>query len=96
MSMDDLPSVKDALVSLSIERSLSEISEAVCENVGNKLYKKYKCYFHDCLEHPDYLVDVLKQVFGDGYISIVNNINKKLEEFSYQDQIKEFLLVINK
>ena len=45
MGMDDLPSVKDALISLSIERSLSEISEAVCENVGNKLYKKYKCYF---------------------------------------------------
>ncbi len=57
-----------------------------------RISKKYKCYFHDCLEHPDYLVDVLKQVFGDGYISIVNNINKKLEEFSYQDQIKEFLL----
>ncbi|GBL41618.1 hypothetical protein EMGBD3_09860 [Nitrosarchaeum sp.] len=94
--MDDLPGVKDALVSLAIERSLSEISEAVCENVGNKLYKKYECYFHDCLQHPDYLVDVLKQVFGDGYLSIVNNINKKLEEFSYQDQIKEFLLVINK
>ena len=94
--MDDLHGVKNALVSLAIERSLFEISEAVCENIGNKLFKKYKCYFHDCLEHPDYLVDVLKQVFGDGYLSIVNSINNKLEEFSYQDQIKEFLLEINK
>mgnify|MGYP001595761802 CR=1 FL=1 len=94
--MDDLPEVTSALVSLAIERSLSEISDVVCENVGNTLYKKYKCYFYNCLEHPDYLVDILKQMFGDGYISIVNSINKRLEEFSYQEPIKEFLLGINK
>lgn len=94
--MNDLPKVTDALVSLAIERSLSEISNAVCEDIGKTLHKKYKCYFHNCLEHPDYLVDVLKQMFGDGYISIVNSISKRLEEFSYQEPIKEFLLVINK
>lgn len=94
--MNDLPGVTSALVSLAIERSLSEISDAICEDVGNNLYKKYKCYFYNCLEHPDYLIDVLKQVFGDGYISIVISINKRLEEFSYQKPIKEFLLGINK
>ena len=88
--------VTSALVSVAIGQSLYEISEAVHEDVGNALYKKYKCYFHDCLEHPDYLVDVLKQVFGDGYLSIIISINKRLEEFSYQKPIKEFLLGINK
>ena len=96
MSMDDLQGVTAALVSVAIDQSLAEISDAVHEEVGNKLYKKYKCYFYNCLEHPDYLVDILKQVFGNGYISIVSNINKRLEEFSYQEPIKEFLLVINK
>lgn len=94
--MNDMPGVTSALVSVTIGQSLYEISEIVHDDVGNALYKKYKCYFHDCLEHPDYLVDVLKQVFGDGYLSIIISINKKLEEFSYQKPIKEFLLGINK
>lgn len=94
--MNDMPGVTSALVSVTIGQSLYEISEAAHDDVGNALYKKYKCYFHDCLEHPDYLVDVLKQVFGDGYLSIIISINKKLEEFSYQKPIKEFLLGINK
>lgn len=94
--MDELPKMTAGLVSLAIEQSLSEISDVVCQDVGNALYKKYKSYFYNCLEHPDYLVDILKQIFGDGYISIVNNINKRLEEFSYQEPIKEFLLGINK
>ena len=94
--MDDLPGVTSALVSIAIEQSLHEISEAVRDDVGNALYKKHKCYFHNCLEHPDYLVDILQQIFGDGHISIVNSINKRLEEFSYQKPIKEFLLKIYK
>jgi hypothetical protein len=94
--MNDMPGVTSALVSVTIGQSLYEISEAAHDDVGNALYKKYKCYFHDCLEHPEYLVDVLKQVFGDGYLSIIISINKKLEEFSYQKPIKEFLLGINK
>jgi len=94
--MEDMPGVTAALISVAIGQSLSEISEAAHEDVGNALYKKYKCYFHNCLDHPEYLVDVLKQVFGDGYISIVSNINKRLEEFSYQKPINEFLLGINK
>ncbi|EPA06061.1 hypothetical protein BG20_I0614 [Candidatus Nitrosarchaeum limnium BG20] len=40
-------------------------------------------------------MDILKIEFGDGYLSIIKNINKRLEEFSYQDPIKKFLLGIN-
>lgn len=96
MTMDDLPGVTSALVSIAIGQSLQEISQAVYDEVGNALYKKYKCYFHNCLEHPEYLRDTLEQIFGDGYISIVNNINKKLQEVSDQKPIKEFLLEIYK
>ena len=93
---NDLSDVTSKQISLAIEQSLRDISDTVCENVGDALYKKYNCYFHNCLEHPDYLADVLKQIFGDGHHSIVISINKRLEEFSYQKPIKEFLLVINK
>jgi len=94
--MGNLGEVTAALVSMAISQSLYDISKAVHDDVGNTLFKKYNCYFQDCLKHPEYLVDVLKQVFGNGYISIVSNINKRLEEFSYQNPINEFLLGINK
>ncbi len=94
--MEDMPGVTGALVSVTISQSLYEISKAVHDEVGNALYKKYNCYFHDCLDHPEYLVDIIQQIFGDGHISIIHNINKKLEEFSYQKPINEFLLGLHK
>lgn len=94
--MNNSTDVLSALVSVAIESSLRNISDVMCENVGNLLYKKHKSYFYNCLEHPEYLVDILKIEFGDGYLSIIKTINKRLEEFSYQDPIKKFLLGINK
>jgi len=94
--LDDTPKITNALVSLVISQSLYDISKAIHDKVGDMIYEKHGCYFHNCLEHPEYLVDALKQIFGDGYISIVSNINKRLEEFSYQNSINRFLLEINK
>ena len=95
ISVNNSSDVLPALVSIAIENSLNNISNTVCESVGNLLYEKYNSYFYNCLEHPEYLVDILKIEFGDGYLSIIKNINKRLEEFSYQDPIKKFLLGIN-
>lgn len=92
----DLDNVNPALVSLAIERTLLDISEAVLEDTGKQLYKKYNCYFYNCLEHPEYLVDVLQNKFGDSHLSIILSINKKLEEFDYKEQIKNFLTEIQK
>ena len=94
--MNNSSDVLPALVSVAIENSLSNISNKACENIGNRLYKKYNSYFYNCLEHPEYLVDILKAEFGDGYLPIIQSINKRLEEFSYKSPIKEFLLGINK
>lgn len=94
--MDDLPGITSALVSISIGQSLKEISQAAYDDVGNKLYKKYRCYFHDCLDHPEYLVEILQETFGDGHMSIISSINKKLEESIHQKDIKEFLLKLYK
>lgn len=94
--MDNSSNVMAALVSVAIEQSLRDVSDAAYENIGNLLYKKYKSYFYNCLEHPEYLVDILKTEFGAGSIPIVKNIYNRLEEFSYQKSIEKFLLVIDK
>ncbi len=86
--------VQKALVSLSIERTLRAISNATCEEVGNRLYAKYKCYFVDCLEHPEYLKDILDQIFGPSHESIIQSIERFLGELADKKPIAEFLAVI--
>lgn len=83
-----------ALVSLAIEKALLEIGNAALEEVGNRLYAKYKCYFIDCLEHPDYLKDTLDEMFGLCHDSIIQSIERYLAEFVHEKPITKFLAVI--
>ena len=85
---------RKALVSLAIEKSLLEVGNATLIEVGNILYSKYQCYFIDCLEHPEYLKDVLNQIFGPSHHSIIQSIEKNLGEFAHQEPITEFLIAI--
>ncbi|MBI3639512.1 MAG: hypothetical protein HY223_04265 [Thaumarchaeota archaeon] len=95
--MVDLSSgvARKALVSLAIEKALLEIGNAALEEVGNSLYSKYRCYFIDCLEHPEYLKDVLNQIFGLSHDSIIQSIEKNLGDLAHQKPITEFLVAIS-
>jgi two-component system chemotaxis response regulator CheY len=86
---------KNALISFVIHDTLKQISESIVEEVGNRLYAKHNSYFSDCLEHPEYLRDILKEIFGNGYLSIIETIKVKLGEVSEQKQISDFLGVLN-
>ena len=87
--------IKKALVSLAIEKALLEISNAVLEKVGNKLYADYKCYFSDCYAHPEYLNTILKDMFGKSYTKIVESIKIQLAEAVSQKPIEEFLIKLS-
>ena len=89
-------SVKKALINFTIEQALLEIGKTALDEVGNRLYEKYNCYFHDCLDHPEYLKDVLQEIFGSGYLSIIQKIQQRLGEFTEQEPIANFLNVISK
>ncbi|MGQ0606148.1 MAG: hypothetical protein ACT4OD_04230, partial [Candidatus Nitrosotenuis sp.] len=85
-----------ALISIIVEHALIDIGKTTLDKVGNRLYEKYDCYFHDCLEHPEYLKDVLEDVFGSGSNAIVQKITDELTEFKNQTPISNFILVISK
>jgi CheY-like chemotaxis protein len=87
---------KKALVSFTIAQAIDQISPSTTDKVGNRLYEKYGCYFSDCLEHPEYLADVLKEIFGNGSVAIVKIIRERLAEFETQQPISNFLTVISK
>ncbi|HXU95233.1 MAG TPA: hypothetical protein VFP45_02240 [Candidatus Nitrosotalea sp.] len=80
-----------ALAALAIERVLLDAGKPIFEKVSNKLQKEYKCYIPDCYDHPDYLGDVLKSIFGNSYVTIVEQIKRELVEYS-DDKDMELLI----
>ncbi|QLH09656.1 response regulator [Candidatus Nitrosotenuis sp. DW1] len=85
----------NALISFVIYDTLKKISESALNEVGNRLHAKHNCYFSDCLEHPEYLRDTLREIFGNGCQPIIDTINKELAEVAQQKQISNFLVVLN-
>ena len=95
MVNSDSSEVRKALIHWVIEDTLFEISDTTVEEVGNRLYERYQCYFSDCLKHPDYLRDILKEIFGNASTQIICTINEKLKEFSDNKEISNFLVQIS-
>ncbi|VVC05815.1 Uncharacterised protein [uncultured archaeon] len=87
---------KRALVTLVIERNLLDVSKPLYDKVIKVLKEEYNCYLPDCYEHPEYLTEILKRLYGNAYHTIVVSINKQLEEFTYNQPIANFLEVICK
>jgi len=87
---------KKALVSFTVEQTLLKMGKSILEETGNLLYAKYKCYFSDCLDHPEYLADVLREIFGNAHTSIITEIKKDLTKFKNQEPISNFLTVISR
>ena len=88
--------VKKALVSIVIENSLLGIGQPIYEQVTWALKKQYRCYLPDCYEHPEYLTEILKKLFGESHRHIIKSINEQLEEFSHKERVEKFLEVINR
>ncbi|HMK33063.1 MAG TPA: hypothetical protein VK431_05510 [Nitrosopumilaceae archaeon] len=91
----DKEQLRKALVSLSIERTLLKMGEPVYEKVIKQLSREYHCYLPDCYEHPEYLNNVLKTVFGNSYISIVEAIKKELDGQLMEQPIEIFIRAIS-
>lgn len=91
----DVGDEKKAFVSFVITDALLKISPSTNSEVGNRLYAKYQCYFSDCLEHPEYLRDILQEIFGNGSIAVIKTIQEELTEFEDR-HIRNFLFVMSK
>lgn len=87
---------KQALISFTIAQALQKISPSTVEEVGRRLHAKHGCYFSDCLEHPEYLKDILHEVFGNnGAYAIIKTIKEDLAEVENQQPIDKFLKIIS-
>lgn len=83
--------IKKTLVILAIEDALTDMEKPILEQVFNRLYSKYRCFLHDCYENPEYLREVLQELYGNAHLDIIRSIYKNLEEHSTKQPISEFL-----
>jgi len=91
----DSNQARKALISFVIERELLKFGKAALDQVTGRLYEKHRCYLADCYEHPEYLDQVLKSLFGNAHTVIVESIKKELIEFTEHKEIERFLKVIS-
>jgi len=83
--------VRKGLVLVAIEETLMRIGRHDYERVVTRLKTKYNCYIPDCYLHPEYLKDILEGFYGESSDRIIKEIEEKLEEFSDQLPVNEFL-----
>ena len=76
----DKKQVMKALIAFSVEKVLLDTGKPVFDKVATRLYKEYQCYIPDCYEHPDYLNNVLRTVFGNSHLMISKAIKTELIE----------------
>ena len=76
----DKKQIMKALVAFSVEKVLLVIGKPILDKVANRLYMEYQCYIPDCYEHPDYLNNVLRSIFGNSYFAIAEAIKLELNE----------------
>jgi transcriptional antiterminator len=91
----DQEQLRKAIVSLAIEKVLLAIGHPVYEKIIKQLSKDYNCYLPECYEHPEYLNKVLKKIFGNAHITIVDAIKRELNEQITEKPIAVFVSAIS-
>jgi len=87
--------IDKALVSLAIEYTLMDCGKDVYHKVVEKLNDNdFK--ITDCFDHPEYLNEILKDLFGKSYTKIIHSINIWLDDSASDQLISDFLVAVRK
>jgi hypothetical protein len=95
MCQVDTDTARKALVTLVIEKRLLGIGRSLYDAVLTNLKEEYNCYLPDCYEHPEYLTEILKKLYGNAYRTIGESFNEQLEGISHSRPVARFLEVIS-
>ncbi|MGI0074980.1 MAG: hypothetical protein ACREA5_03445 [Nitrosotalea sp.] len=83
---------KKVFVDMAIQKALLENGDFTLEKVSDGLFETYRSQLVDCYDNPEYLREVLKDVFGDSHVKIADAIKTHLQSVSHHKQIEVFLL----
>lgn len=84
------------LITLAIEKVLLEIGKETNQKITERLDKKFRCDLPDCFEHPEYLNEVLKELYGNAFFAITGSISKELKRYKDRQPVEKFLKIVNK
>ncbi len=89
-----IPTYEKNQAIIAIAKALERIGKPVLEQVSSNLYSKYQCFLIDCYDNPEYLADVLKELFGKSYENIIETIEGIVKDYEPKEPLGEFLATI--
>ena len=90
-SLDSENQMKKTMITLALKNTLLELGIQEYDKVVSLLQKDYSCTLEDCFENPEYLRNILKNLFGDSYPDILNSLSENMKTITSQQTVKDFL-----
>ncbi len=94
-SLDSENQMKKTMVTLALKNTLLELGIQEYDKISSLLQKDYSCTLEDCYENPEYLRNILKDLFGDSYPDILNSLSENMKDILSQQSVKDFLQVLS-
>ena len=57
-------------------------------SVIDKMRSQYECEMSECVDHPDYLKAIIKEIYKNDYDAILDEISRETEKLEDMDEIK--------
>ncbi len=86
--------VFQSVVTASVEKALLEIGKFELDSVVYRLKENYNCEISDCLDHPEYLKQILCELFGNSHEVVLDSIRESFEKTRMEEPLQNFLTVI--
>ena len=90
-SLDSENQMKKTMITLALKNTLLELGIQEYDKVVSLLQKDYSCTLENCFENPEYLRNILKNLFGDSYPDILNSLSENMKSITSQQTVKDFL-----
>ena len=94
-SLDSENQMKKTMVTLALKNTLLELGIQEYDKVISLLQKDHNCTLEDCFENPEYLRNILKDLFGESYPDILNSLSENMKSIPSQQSVKDFLQALS-
>ena len=94
-SKDELENMQKTLVTLAVKNTLLELGMEELDKVMTLLQKDFNATLDDCYENPEYLKQVLEDLYGDSYQDILNSLKANMKEISMKSFSTDFMQTLN-
>jgi len=92
---DELEKMQKTLVTLAVKNTLLELGMEELDKVMTMLQKDFNATLDDCYENPEYLKQVLEDLYGDSYQDILNSLKANMKEISMKSFSTDFMHALN-